>query len=80
MNIELLKEFFMWMTVLNAGIIFLQAFLCMGLKNLIGRMHGSMFGISPDAIKTAIYGYLGVYKIFFIIFCLTPWLVLVIMS
>lgn len=80
MDILVLKEFFMWMTVLNAGIMILQSFLCMGIKDLVGRMHGNLFGISPDAIKVAIYGYLGVYKVCFIIFCLTPWLALVLMS
>ena len=76
MNMDQFREFFMWMTVLNVALMILQSFLCMGLKNLIGRMHGSMFGISPDAIKVAIYGYLGVYKVCFIVFCLTPWLTL----
>ena len=80
MELETLKDFFMWMTVLNAAIMIFQTFLCMGFKELIARMHGRMFGISPDAIKTAIYGYLGVYKIFFIVCCLTPWLALVIMT
>ncbi len=80
MDILVLKEFFMWMTVLNIAIMMLQTFLCIGLKGLIGRMHGRMFGISPDAIKVAIYGYLGVYKVCLIVFCLTPWLALVIMT
>lgn len=80
MDISTLKEFFMWMTVLNVGIMMLQSFLCMGIKDLIGRMHGKMFGLSPEAVKVAIYGYLGVYKVCVVIFCLTPWLALVIMS
>ena len=80
MDISILKEFFMWMTVLNVALMLFQSFLCMALKNVIGRMHGSMFGITPEAIKVAIYGYLGVYKVCFIIFCLTPWLALEIIS
>ncbi len=80
MNIELLKECFMWMTVINLGIFILSAVLSMLLKDLIVRMHGRMFGISPEALKAILYGYLGLYKVVFIVFVLVPWLALLIID
>jgi len=80
MEILMLKEFFMWMTFINLGIFSLAAIFCMVLKNFIVRFHGRLFGLSPEAIKAALYGYLGVYKIVFLVFVFVPWLALLIMS
>lgn len=80
MNIILLKDWFMWMTLINLGILIWSAVMCMLLKNFIVRMHGKLFGLSPEAIKATLYGFLGVYKIVFIVFVLVPWLALLILS
>ena len=80
MNMAILSEFFMWMTIINVLIIILTAVLFMLLKDIAVRIHGKMFGLSPEAICAALYGYLGVYKIVFIVFCLVPWLTLKIIS
>ena len=73
---EMLQEFFMWMTILNVGLLIFSTLICLSIKETIGRMHGRLFGVTPDAIKITLYGFLGAYKIFFIVFCLTPWLAL----
>jgi hypothetical protein len=75
-----LSEFFMWMTIINALIIVLTAVLFLLLKDVAVRIHGKMFGISPEAISIALYGYLGVFKVVFIVFNLVPWLALKIIS
>lgn len=80
MNILVLKEFFMWMTIINLGLYMWSAIMCMLLKDLIVRFHGKLFGLSPEAIKASLYGFLGVYKIVFIVFVFVPWLALVIIS
>lgn len=80
MDISMLKEFFMWMTVINLLLFMWSAIMCMALKNFIVRFHGRLFGLSPEAIKASLYGFLGVYKIVFIVFVLVPWLALLIIS
>lgn len=79
MNIAILKEFFMWMTVVNFGLLLWSAIMCMLAKGFIYRVHGKMFGLSQDTISAMLYGFLGVYKIVFIVFVLAPWIVLTIM-
>lgn len=80
MTIQYLEEFFMWMTVINLGLIIFTAMMYMMAKEMIQRFHGKLFGLAPETISAFIYGYLGVYKIVFIVFVLVPWLSLKIMS
>ena len=78
MNIVVIKELFMWMTVINLVLFIWSAVMCMLLKNFIVRVHGKIFGLSPEAIRATLYGFLGLYKIVFIVFVFVPWLALVI--
>ncbi|VGO12894.1 hypothetical protein PDESU_01448 [Pontiella desulfatans] len=80
MNIELMREFFGWMTLINLGLYIWTAVMCFFCKGMIYRTHGKMFRLTPEAINAFLYGYLGVYKIFFIAFNLVPWLALVLMT
>ena len=80
MNIESLREFFGWMTLINLVMYMWTAFACVFMKGFLSRMSGKMFGVSEDAGKSIIYGYVGMYKLFFITFNLVPWIALMIMS
>ena len=80
MNITFLREFFGWMTLINLGFLIFSAVMCLLLQSLIVRMHAKLFGLSPTEIKAALYGFLGVYKIVFIVFVFVPWLALLIIG
>ena len=80
MNIELLRALFGWMTLINLALFAWSAVMCIAARGLIHRMHGKMFGLSPEALNACLYGFLGIYKIFFIVFNLVPWLALVILT
>ena len=80
MNMVLLKEFFMWCTIVNFGIFTLSAIMCMAAKGFIQRVHGKLFGLAPETINAFLYGYLGFYKIAFTVFVLVPWITLLIID
>ena len=80
MDIETLTTFFMWCTIINGGLLIFSSIMCMLLKNWIGRIHGKMFGMSPDTVKAAIYGYLGLFKILWFIFNVVPYVALLIVG
>lgn len=80
MNIELLRTFFGWMTLINLVLYIWTALMCMFAQGLIQRLHGKMFSLTPESINAFLYGYLGFYKIIFITFNLVPWIALVIMT
>jgi hypothetical protein len=80
MYMEALRAFFGWMTLINLGIFILSTVLCIALRRIIQCMHGRMFGLEAGSINAFLYGYIGLYKILFIVFNLVPWIALVIMS
>ena len=80
MDIFMLKSFFGWMTLINLVLYSWTAIMCVCCKGLLVRISGGMFGVGEDAGKAILYSYLGIYKLLFIVFNLTPWIALVIMS
>ena len=79
MGLVTLKEFFMWMTVVNFGLFMWSAIMCIYCKGFIQRIHGKMFGLAPETINAFLYGFLGFYKMVFMVFVLVPWIALTIM-
>ena len=80
MTLELLRELFAWMTVINLGLFMWTAIMCMTARKYIQHKHGKWFGLSPEAINACLYGFLGLYKIVFIVFVLVPWIALTLIS
>ena len=80
MTIEQLTAFFMWCTILGGGILVVSSLLCMALKNVIGKMHGKMFGMAPETVKPIVYGYIGLFKILWLVFAVIPWIALLIVN
>ena len=76
MTIEVLKEILGWMTLINLVFYIWTAVACAFMKDFLARITGKMFGISPEANKQILYGYVGAYKLLFIVFNLVPWLAL----
>jgi len=80
MDITTLKDFFLWCTIINAGVLIYSSLMCICLKDWIYSMHSKFFSISRDAFNVAIYSFLGVFKIFVIVFNLVPYIALAIVG
>ena len=80
MNVELLREFFGWMTLINLVAYMLTASICILMKDVMVTFTGKLFGVDDARSKTVTYWYVGMYKLFFLVFNLVPWLALVIMT
>ena len=80
MVIETLTRFFMWCTILNFALLILTSLMCVCAKDWAYGMHSKLFGISREAFNIAIYSFLGVYKIFIFVFCLIPYIALLIIG
>lgn len=80
MDIHTLTSFFMWCTIINAGVLTLLAIIYLSAPNLIYRTQSRWFPISREHFDLAFYSFLGLFKIFFIIFSLVPWLALLIIG
>jgi len=80
MDIQTLTLFFMWCTIINAGLLALWAILFLSVPNLVYRTQSRWFSISREHFDLAFYSFLGLFKVFFIIFNLVPWLALLIIG
>ena len=80
MTVEQLTDFFMWCTIIGGGLLVVSSLLCMALKDVIAKMHGKMFGMSPETVKPIVYGYIGLFKILWLVFAVAPYVALLIMT
>ena len=80
MNITLLRAFFMWCTILNAGLLLLAFLVCAFAGNWVYRLHSRWFPMPRETFNVVLYAFLGAYKIVFWLFCAVPYVALVIMG
>ncbi len=80
MDIQTLTSFFMWCTVFNAGFLIVLSLFFLAAPDFVYRTQSRWFSISRPNFDLAFYGFLGIFKIFFIFFNLVPWLALLIMQ
>lgn len=79
MNIEQLADFFMWMSIVNIGLLILTAVLFIVLGKTVRRLHGRLFGIDESQVALVAYGYLGTYRLLVLVFNIVPFLSLYLM-
>jgi len=80
MDIQTLTSFFMWCTIINFGFLILSTLFLLTVPDFVYRIQSKWIPISRETFNLAFYSFLGVFKIFVIVFCLVPWLALLIMG
>lgn len=80
MTVDQVAELFKWMTIINVGIFLLSSLMTIVLKKFMRKMHGMIFGIDEGKVPIVLYGYLGTYRIFILVFNLVPYVSLLIMK
>ncbi len=76
MNIQMLADFFMGCTLLNAGLLVLSFLVLAFAGDFVYALHSRWFPMPRPAFNALLYGLLGLYKIFIFVFNLVPWIVL----
>jgi len=76
MDITIVRAFFIWCTIINGALLILSSLICAFAGDWIYRTHSRWFSLSREAFNIAIYSFIGLYKIFFIVFNLVPYLAL----
>ena len=80
MMIETVTEFFMWCTIINGALLLLGSIMCLLMQNWIYSIHSKFLAISREAFNVAIYSFLGLFKIAFLIFSVVPYVALLIIG
>ncbi len=78
MDIQTLTDFFMWCTIINGGLLAVWAIVCMCPLDWIYNTHSKWFPISREAFNVAMYSFLGLFKILFLVFNAVPYVALLI--
>lgn len=80
MTIAQLTSFFGWVSVINIALLLLVTAGLAAMRPLALRIHASMFGLSPERLNAAYFSYLANFKLLTIIFGVTPWIALKLIS
>jgi len=76
MDIESIRRFFMWCTILNFALLIVSSLMCLCVTDWVYQIHSKWFSISREAFNVAIYSFLGLYKILIFVFNLIPYIAL----
>ena len=76
MDINTIRAFFMWCTIINGAILALSSVILVFGGSFVYRMHSRWFAMPRETFNAVIYGFLGFYKVVFITFNLVPYLAL----
>lgn len=80
MTIETLTELFGWITIINMGLLMFSTVMIFLLKGVAIKIHSKMFSLDEKELSRAYFQYLGNFKVFVIVFNLTPYIALKIMG
>ncbi len=78
MDIQTLTAFFMWCTIINAGILVLWSVFFVFAPDFVYRIQSKWFPIPRETFNVTIYSFLGLFKVVFIVFNLVPYVALLI--
>ena len=80
MNIDTIRTFLMWCTIINGALLLLSVMICANAGDWVYRMHTRWFAMPRETFNVAIYCFLGLFKIFFLLLNLVPYIALVIVG
>ena len=80
MDLETVRAFFMWCTIMNAGLLVLSFVICAFAGDWVYKMHSKWFAIPRETFNVVIYSFIGLFKLFVLVFNLVPYLALLIVG
>jgi len=80
MDIQTLTKFFMWCTIINGGILILWTAFSVLAPDLVYRTQSKWFPIPRETFNVVFYAFLGLFKIFLLVFNVVPYVALLIIG
>ena len=80
MDLENLRAFFGWCTIINGGLLIFAFLICAMAGDWVYRMHSRWFRIPRETLDRTIYCFLGAMKIIVLMLNLVPYVVLIIIG
>lgn len=73
MTIEILREFLLWCTIINFGLLILWWLMIMFLHDWIYRFHGKWFKLTEERFDAIHYAGMALYKLSIFVFNIVPY-------
>ena len=80
MDIQTLTTFFMWCTIINGGLLVLWTGALLLIPDWVYRIQHRWFPLSRETFDIIIYAFVGLFKLLFLVFNVTPYLALLIIA
>jgi hypothetical protein len=80
MDIQALTGFFMWCTIINGTLLLFWTMMCFLAPDLVYSTQNKWFPIPREAFNVVMYSFLGLFKIFFLVFNAVPYVALLIVG
>ena len=74
MDMFTIKTIFMWCTIINGVLLVISLLICSLAGDWVYQKHSKWFPISRETFNVAIYSFLGLFKIFVLVFNFVPWI------
>ena len=80
MNIDMLTAFFMWCTIISAGVYLFWVLFVLLAPDFVYRVQSRWIPVPREAYNIIIYSFMGLFKIVFILFAVVPYVSLLIIG
>jgi hypothetical protein len=80
MDIQTLTTFFKWFTIMNGSLLVLWTTMCILAPDLVYSAQSKWFPIPRETFNVVMYSFLGLFKIVFLVFNVTPYVALLIVG
>lgn len=80
MDIQTLTSFFMWCVIINGALLIFSTLVMMLMPNFVYRVQSRWFPVPRQTFDVVIYGFLGLFKVLFIVFNITPYVALLVIG
>lgn len=73
MDIQKLTAFFLWCTIIDGALLVLSVVFFILAPDWMYQMQSTLFPITQDGFNLVMYGFLGVFKIAWLVFNVVPY-------
>lgn len=80
MDLQTLTSFFMWCTIINGGLLIFWVLCQLVAPQMLFKTQAAFFPMERERFNYVFYLFLGIFKVFFVMFNLVPFLVLLIIA
>jgi hypothetical protein len=80
MDVQALTTFFMWCTIINGSLLLFWVTICVLAPDILYRTQSKLFPLPRETFTVVLYSFLGLFKIFFLIFNVVPFVALLIVG